>query len=252
MENYFEEKLKFIPISQEKSIQFNSSDSDFFGIKIKLGNQPLVQNLMQLSEITETTLSATAKLLYQKKDIYLISHKIAAIRLEGKAKVKQLSYFANATNPENAQTLDLLPNTNFKEFFKAESILEGSISANGHFSASLPSDSLNQFIPDIIPFGADSSLQLSMKSSFLGKISLSCKSPVVQSEGIASNGCSWVLNQNDDPLLGDQILLQTIAVPKKTKKIEFEIFGSVTIKGAFKKDTLNTSKYIISVDLMND
>ena len=95
-------------------------------------------------------------------------------------------------------------------------------------------------------------IQLSSNAGFVGKFTYSLKFPVIQSAGIASNFCNWILNPIDTPLLGDQLLIQTIAVPKGTEKITYKVKGVCKAdKGLFwKQQTMETEEYNIRVDLI--
>ena len=96
-------------------------------------------------------------------------------------------------------------------------------------------------------------IQLSSNASFIGKFNLSVKYPVVQSVGIASNSCSWVLSPDEKktPLLGDQVLVQTIAVPKGVDGLTYSAYGVVKVdRGLFHfQEQKRTQEYQIAVKL---
>ena len=262
--NYFEETFLFEELKPEirtRGLQKrNSRDLPeliiqnnaplILGIAVRLGNQPIVKDLKKLYEYSAKTVPSDLRVLFEKKDIYLIVHAISAIRLSGSAKVDELQYIAEIIE-EDMQTIDLLPNTTFKEFATIKFGLEGSISGSGNFSAKLPDALTQSLLQDEITLGADMKIQLSTSSSFVGKFTYSSKFPVIQSAGIASNFCNWILNPLDNPLLGDQLLIQTVAVPKGTEKLRYKVQGVCKAdRGLFwKQQTMETYKHIIEVDL---
>ena len=221
------------------------------GIKVRLGNEPIVKDIKKLYEYSSKAIPADLQVLFEKKDIYLIIHAISAVRLSGKAKVEELQYNAEIIE-KGSQTIDLLPNTAFKELARINLGFEGSLSGNGNFSATLPATLTQSLLQNEITLGGDMKIQLSSNAGFVGKFTYSLKFPVIQSAGIASNFCNWILNPIDTPLLGDQLLIQTIAVPKGTEKITYKVKGVCKAdKGLFwKQQTMETEEYNIRVDLI--
>jgi hypothetical protein len=263
----FEEKLNFIqdrPIVRRRGLSessvivkdidrliSNNHNQSVLGITVRLGNAPIVKDLKKLFILAEKSIPADLQGLFDKKDVFLIAHMIGAIRLNGTAKVDELQYNAEIIESKGAQTIDLLPNTTFHEIASVHLGFEGSLSGHGNFSATIP-DSLSQaLLEHEVTLGADMKIQLSSNNNFVGKFTYSLKFPVIQSMGISSSYCTWVLNPHNRPLLGDQLLIQTIAVPKGTKKILYKAKGVCKAdKGIFwKQRILETKEYHIEVDL---
>lgn len=252
--NYFEEKLYFeekTPSKLERSLFDSKKEKQKLGIVLRLGNSPIVKDLHKLFEYSGKTLTPDLKTLFDKKDLYIIVHMIGAIRLNGSAKVDQLQYNAEIIDVDKAQTIDLLPNTSFKELIKINLGCEGAINGNGNFSASIPTTLTQSLLDKEIGLGGDMKIQLSTNANFIGKFTYSLKFPLIQSTGIASNFCTWILNPQENPLLGDQLLIQTLAVPKGTKKITLKAKGVCKAdRGLFwKQQTLETNTYDIVVNL---
>ncbi|MDQ3110610.1 MAG: hypothetical protein M3R17_12015 [Bacteroidota bacterium] len=260
--NFFEEEHTFVQAIDKKPRRIgfkknsNSSindDPQLLGIKIRLGNEPIVKNLQEILNATGSVIPPEISTLFKTKDIYSVVHAIGALRIEGNAKVSELQYEAQVKNIPGVQTIDLLPNTTFKDVWQLNMNFEGSMSANGNFSATIPTELTQALIPNkYVTLGGDIKLQLANNSSFIGKFSCGLKLPVVQSLGIASNTCTWILNPQENPLLGDQLLVQTIAVPKGTQKITYEMFGVLKAdKGIlWKKQEIKTKVYEVEVVLI--
>lgn len=252
--NYYEDKLHFeeeSPKRLERSLFDPDKIKQKLGIALRLGNSPIVKNLQKLFEYSGKTLTPDLRTLFDKKDLYIIVHMIGAIRLNGSAKVDQLQYNAEIIDVDEAQTIDLLPNTSFKELVKINLGCEGTINGNGNFSASIPTTLTQSLLDKEIGLGGDMKIQLSTNANFIGKFTYSLKFPLIQSTGIASNFCTWVLNPQEKPLLGDQLLIQTLAVPKGTNKVTFKAKGVCKAdKGVFwKQQVLETEEYHIEVNL---
>ena len=262
--NYFEETFSFEELKPEiltRGLQ-NKNSGRFqktriqnnapliLGIAVRLGNEPIVKDLKKLYEYSAKTIPPDLRVLFEKKDIYLIVHAISAVRLSGSAKVDELQYIAEIIE-NGMQTIDLLPNTVFKELATINLGFEGSLSGNGNFSATLPDALTQSLLQDEITLGGDMKIQLSANASFVGKFTYSLKFPVIQSAGIASNFCNWILNPQDKPLLGDQLLIQTVAVPKGTEKITYKTKGVCKAdRGIFwKQQIMVTREYNIEVVL---
>lgn len=246
---YFQEKLNFIGESKARNRSlFNNTTPQKLGIALRIGNAPIVKDLGKLLKHSNTTIPSDLQVLFEQKDLYLIVHMIGAIRLEGSAKVDELQYNAEMIEVSGAQTLDLLPNTTFKELIKVNMDFQGSISSQGNFSTSLPEVLSNQSIT----LGGDMKIQLSTDTNFIGKFTYSLKFPVVQSLGIASTSCTWILNPQATPLLGDQLLIQTIAVPKGCQKLTYKAKGVCKADKGFlwKQEVMETEEYKIEIDLL--
>jgi len=223
------------------------------GINVRLGNQPIVRNLKKLLELSNANLPPEIEVLFEKRDIFSIVHGIGAIRVEGDADIEELQYHAKVVNINNAQTIDLIPSTKFREALNASVTIEGAMTASGNISAKIPNELTAALLPTYINLGGDMSVQLSSNASFLGKFVFSVKFPVIQSAGVASDSCSWILSpdENKTPLLGDQLLIQFITVPKGITELKFEVYGVVKVdKGIFySPETKNTGIYEVIAKL---
>lgn len=230
---YFESELVFSPASVQEPVTENSKGlfseppfavpgpAQILGINVRIGNKPLVYDLKVLAGKGR---KRSALRLDKHRDHYLVVHTIGALRTSGKSTLNELQYFAEALHG-SLQTIDLIPATHFKTRLSSGLQLEGSLSVNGETSLDIPTELLQSLLPKVIPIGANMQLQLSASADFAGKFSFRIQSPVVQSMGIGSSFCSWVLNPDEhrQQLLGDQLLIQSISVPKGTKEIIYKV-----------------------------
>lgn len=259
--NYIETELLFVPGKATAATAVKNfgkkpgdpppqNSSDLLGIKLKLGNKPLVYSLEELSRRGGKSAPCIAA---SGRDHYLVVHAISAVRTQGSARVDELQYSASALAPAGLQTIGLVPATRFNELLSAGVELGGALDLFGEVSLDPPSALIGQLLSETVNIAPGIQLQLSASSRFIGRFSYSLQVPVVQASGMGSGSCSWVLrpNENKMPLLGDQLLLQTIAVPLGTAAVRYCISGLVKAdKGLFwKQQQISTPEYNIEVKL---
>ncbi|MDY9927802.1 hypothetical protein [Methanosarcina sp.] len=222
-------------------------------IKTNIGSKPQVTNLKALLTSLNQKIPPHLEALFSYKDIYSICHTIGAVHLEGNAKVDEIQYNAKIVNVDEASTVELIPNTRFKEVLKANASIQGSFLATGTVSAEIPDSLTSALLQDYISIGSNVQIQLSSNMNYIGKFTYSLKFPVVQSLGVGSDECTWILNPDEEQnkLLGDQFLVQIIAVPKGTSKLIYEANGVFKVDmGIFSfQQTKETKKYKIEIDL---
>jgi len=222
-------------------------------IKTNIGSKPQVTNLKTLLISSGKKIPSHLETLFANKDIYSICHIIGAVHLKGNINVDEIQYNAKIVNINEASTVDLIPNTRFKEVLKANASIQGSFLATGTVSAEIPDSLTRALLQDYISIGSGVHVQLSSNVNYIGKFTYSLRFPVVQSLGVASDECTWVLNPDEEQnkLLGDQFLVQIIAVPKGTKKLIYESYGVFKVDmGIFSfQQTKETKKYNIEIDL---
>ena len=166
-----------------------------------------------------------------KGDTYLITHAIGLTARSGANKVEMVGYAASFSDP--GSTIELFPNTQFKEFFAASTKFQAGISADGY--AKLP-EQIGALAKEVINLGAGAELQLGADAHIVGKLTLSLKTPKVQAVGNASSRVSWQFHKDDNPLVGDQVLVQTIVVPNGQDEITFKMQAFAIISpGLFRR-----------------
>jgi hypothetical protein len=260
--NYIETELVFVPQlapgkTASKSLgkapgnkDTNETPAELLGIRLRLGNQPLVYNLEELARRSGKPRASASS---SGQDYYLVVHAISAVRTQGRAKVDELQYFAVASEPSSLQSIDLIPKTRFNQLVNAGFDLQGALDLFGEMSLDVPSALVDELIAGWVDMGPGLHLQLSASARFIGKLTYSLQVPVVQASGVGSDTCCWILRPNEEkvPLLGDQLLVQSIAVPRGTKTVRYAISGLVKAdKGLFwKQQQKGTPDYVIEVQL---
>lgn len=232
---------------------FESSDNssnEVLGITLRLGNQPLVYDLDKLQQQTGKAI------VYPKASgtrRFMVAHVMSALRIRGKARVNELHYSAVSSNPLSLQTIGLIPQTRFDQFMKGSFGLSGALNICGQVSPEIPPIVTETLVNQFIDVGAGLQLQLCTASEFIGKYTFSIHTPIIQSSGMGSNACDWIIYPNEEkiPLLGDQLLIQLISVPSSCKTLHYTISGLVRAdKGIFwRQQEMRTPQYDIEVNL---
>ncbi|MGF7039722.1 hypothetical protein [Mucilaginibacter lappiensis] len=256
--SYTEEELIFEPYEAQAKGLFDDdnipeavAEPEFFGLKIRIGNKPVVRNLKKLIELSNQQLPPEVSVLFENYNIFTVTHAIGVIQISGNASLNELQFNGEIVDAD-ATTIDLLPDTAFKSLLSINGDYEAAMKAGGSFSAKLPNELTNALSGKSISLGGDIDLHLSSNTQFVGKISASIKFPLIIATGKNSSHCSWVIKRDQDPLLGDQLLIQTVAVAKTCTAMTYKVKATAKVKhGFFKKDSIDTTTISLIVTLDN-
>lgn len=203
----------------------------FKGLEIRLGNRPVARNLRQLYHLGHQEFPVSLA-IFDVYDVWLIMHSIAAIRQEGRTPIHALGYEADFLEEDQVYTIDLLPQPKFSTSLSGKLESNVDLGVEGH--AELP-ETARAFMDSIQFLGGDAKLKLSSAMQLIGRISFSVMSPLIQAIGIGSSHCQWQFEVEQKPLLGDQIMLQTVLVPRYTEKLAFKIRGYAQLRPKWTK-----------------
>jgi hypothetical protein len=214
-------------------------------IELRLGNRPVARSVRSLFELAEKKLPPEIAAL--KGETYLIAHAIGVAAKKGAGRVDSVQLRASFAGA--GTTIDLVPNTAFKEFVKAGLKFEAGLGADGY--AKVPTVG----VPDLgqlVTLGAGAELKLSAEASVVGNLSVSLATPKIQAVGRSSTIASWQIDKQDQPLVGDQVLVQTVTVPKGQESIGFTLQAIATIDPGFfalRKVPIQTKPTEVTVEL---
>lgn len=209
---------------------------------LSVGDRPIVRSVRQLYELRKKKYPAELDVL--KGEAYLIAHAVGVVAKNNQGRVTRLGY--RAWFDGAGTTLDLLPNTTFKEYLAINGKFEADITAEG--SAKIP-EWAGKLAKEVINLGAGAELKVSTEAKIIGKLTLSLKSAKIQTVGYASTSATWQFDKDDHPLVGDQAVVQTILVPKGQKKISFHIQGFAELKPGLFQRPIPIQTMVIDVDL---
>lgn len=209
----------------------NEKEISVKDLHIRIGDRPVARNLRKLYEKAGKELPPDVA-VFDRYKIWLLTHSLGAINIKGNSypKILSLGYEANFEDAENIYTIDVLPRTKFVTNFEFGSKMEVALGLEGH--AQVP-EAVTQLLEQVEYLGADASIRLSTDNKLIGQLSFSIMTPTIQAIGIGSSQCQWLFELDDKPLLGDQIMLQTILAPRNVKQLDYSVRGYALIKSSF-------------------
>src|SRR5215472_10337767 len=203
-----------------------SIESDYV---LRIGDRPIARSIRALYGLRKKRLPAEIDVL--KGETYLISHAVGVAAARGAGRVRTLGYSASFAG--EGSTVELFPNTSFRETLASQLTFSAIISADG--SARVP-EQLTRMAQQVLPIGLGAELALSAEGTTVGRLGLSVKTPRVQAVGQASSRCVWQFDKDQQPLVGDQAMLQTVVLPRGEDTIAFTIQAFAVIDpGVFKR-----------------
>ena len=218
--------LLFSPYELDYGTPEKHPSIDIRGLHIRLGNKPFAHNLWDMLQQRERELPPNLA-VFDAYDIWLISHMIGVIRDRGHASVQRLGYIAEFEDEEQIYTIDLLPQSQFCTTTGGSFEFSTALGVEG--CASMP-DGIRSLLNKTKILAGDAKLEFTSELNLLGRISFSTLSTLIQAVGTGSSRCEWCFDADEKPLLGEQIMLQTVLVPRETKNIRFRICGYALIK----------------------
>jgi hypothetical protein len=207
---------------------------DVKGLKIRLGDRPIARDVRRLYERSHKELPPNLA-IYDTFSVWIIPHALGAI-YEPEANsplglqrptVLSLGYEVDFRHEESAYTIDLMPQSQFVKKIEVGTEVKIDLGAEGN--ALLPTAQVN-LMADRVSLGGGAHVQLAADAHLVGRVSFSLLTPVVQATGVSSSHCHWVLRAHEQPLLGDQMLLQTMLVPQGIRELVYKVRGYAIIK----------------------
>lgn len=214
------------PYEVDYGTEAQAQDISYRGISVRLGDRPIAKNLRRLYELAHNELPPDLA-VYDAYEIWLICHAIGAADRQGNAQIAGLGYEADFANEKEVLTIDLLPQTRFNTLVEGSWTSSVDLGAEGNMQVA---QTTRQLLEEFASIGADARLQLSSELKCVGRLSFSILSPQIQAVGKGGSRCEWLYERDDRPLLGDQIMLQTILVPPGTPEVRFKARGYALLR----------------------
>lgn len=196
------------------------------GLTIRVADRPVAKSVRRLYELSHKTLPPGLA-VFDAYDIWIVAHGVGVIRTAGSGAIRSIGYEADFGDSDDVLTIDLLPQTKFKKHLTAEMRMEADLGAEGH--AELP-EPAREILDLVHTIGGDARIRLSSDVSVVGRVSLSIMTPTVQAVGKMGSRCQWQFDLDTEPILGDQIMLQTILVPIGTRSISYRVRARALMK----------------------
>lgn len=202
---------------------YESDEELLSAYKLRVGDRPFARSIRALYEKNKRKLPPDVAAL--RGETYIVTHGVGLFASKKANAVVTLGFSAQFSGP--GATVDLFPRSSFKEYLAARGKFEAGIAADG--SAKLP-EGLGALSSETLNIGADASIQVGVEASVVGKVSLSIVSPKIQAVGTGASRVEWQFERDEHPLVGDQVMLQTIVVPKGQATLEYTVQGYAVIR----------------------
>lgn len=205
-----------VPPSQ-RHLGGDEPDIEADRLRLRIGDRPIARNLRRLYELSDRQLPDTLE-VFTSYDLWLLTHAVSVIKEGGYKRVRHLGYRMSFQEKPRVTVVDILPQTHFVTkvggFFRAET----DIQLNGE--AKVP-DSLTELLEEVESISLGGQIRISAEANVVGRVSFSVMTPVIQAVGVGSNGSEWVFRKDEQPLLGDQLMIQIVLTPRRLREIKF-------------------------------
>jgi hypothetical protein len=151
--------------------------------RLSVGDRPVPRSMKKLYELYNKPLPPDIASL--NGDVYLIVHAVGLLAEKKAGATSILGY--QASFADRGSTIELYPSTQFKELLSVELGFSAGVKANGHAEAPNLVANLGK---EILDLGVGGKMEISTDAKVLGKLSLSVKTPTIQSVGHSSSAVS--------------------------------------------------------------
>jgi hypothetical protein len=199
-------------------------------VEIRIGARPTALDLRRVYEQSGKAIPKDFE-LYASYRIWLISHHVGIARRAGVEFVNRFSYEVKFADKSRVTVLGLFPETRF--------VKRGGVDASAKVVAGI--DLKGEAVVPPIDVGADGAapislsgngdgkLEVSGKVGLVGQLSFSVMTAAVVAVGVGDVYSQWAFERDDRPLIGDQMMSQTVLVPKNIERLDFDVKVSATI-----------------------
>lgn len=204
-------------------------------IQIDIGRRPIVKNLRALFELKGTALPEDLA-IFKNYDIWLVTYTINILKAGSFKHLKEIQLDIEYLSTVKGKTppvtiIELFPQTKFKKIIDGKLLFDATIDINGRAAASTATGSAAAFTETL---SAGGRLEVSANAGAVCNITFSMVTSEIVSTGTGHYRGSWILRQADgNPLLGDQLLMQTILVPLGMPSIQCKIATAAVASGPF-------------------
>lgn len=197
--------------------------------QLRAGDRPYARSLRTLFELRGVKYPPELAVL--PGEVYAIVHAVGMFVPQGRLnRIDAIGYRARFNDP--GATTDLLPASKFRKWASlgVDGRVNVGVSADGSIKAPAEMTSLLTSVAPI-PLSAEAELRVGGGATMVGNLSLKLRMQTleIQAVGQASSEVKWQFHRADEPLVGDQVMVQTVVVPSKQTTLGFEIHATATI-----------------------
>lgn len=194
-------------------------------VRLRIGNRPLARNLRVLYKLSNRKLPEDLE-VFMSYDIWLLTHAVSVIQEDGFKKIQQVGYQMCFPDDPKVTVIEMLPQTRFIRKIGTSLESETDIKISGQ--ASVP-DSLTQLLDHVDGLSFGGKLTVCNHANIAIRLSFAVMSPVVLAVGVGDSNSEWVFTRQQQPLLGDQLMIQLVLTPKYLEKLNFRARVYATI-----------------------
>lgn len=218
-------------------------------ISIRIGIKPIIYNLKKLYEMEGKKIPSEIQ-IFTSYNIWIVNYYVSVLKLGGYDGIKQIGLKVDYKQPSTINILDVLPKTEFIKKIDGKLTFDANIGLNGQANFKKNTD---KFSKEDFSFGFGGKLNFSTDNSLVGNLSFSVLSPSIMSTGVGSNLSEWVINKENNPLYGDDLMFTNIIlVDRFTNTIEVNamVYSTISIYNLI--PSRRSSKWIgLSLNLEN-
>lgn len=224
------------------------ADIEHDGLQVRIGDRPLAFDLRRLYREGHGQPPPPAFRCYDLYDVWLVRYSVGLLAAKGLQRVRRLGFRVQLDDPVAGQCIDLLPRTRVRERFSVGARFTAMLSADGVAGVGAE-------VPDLggIRLGGGANLLTSSALEMVGTVGLHLCTPEVQAVGIGSSRSEWCFEAVDgQPLLGDQLMFQTLLVPQYTERLTVHLSAYIGVRArwsSFACEQLETEELAVSVTI---
>jgi hypothetical protein len=209
-------------------------DADIAGGKVflRIGRRPTAHSLRALYELSGRTYPATLSLDSAYR-VWLVAITVSVIRYDGFDDAKFVGLELKFADEPRVTIQGLAPQTEFADVLKVDSESRVSVAAEIGLRGSIDvADAGTTILAAAgIPLSADANAKFTAatKTDIVGRLSMNVVSPIVQAVGVGDYHCEWSVKRHRKPLIGDNVFIVTVLVPKHVERLTFEARVSASV-----------------------
>lgn len=197
------------------------------GLRIQIGDQPLCMDLRGLYKAKHKELPADLMIL-DRYDIWLVFYTIGAIYTYGPTSdVLALGHEMEAQEEQSLYIIDMLPQSSVRENKDVSVEAQWTVGVEGNVLLTRKPD--NSLEP-LLLMGGNVKIDLSGETNIVGQLSFTLLTPGVQTTGIGASRGEWCFHKGEKPLLGEQVMAQTLLVHRRAKELKIRVRGYALLK----------------------
>lgn len=186
-------------------------------LHLRIGRRPFARNLRLMYKENNPFPLSDDMQIFISYDIWLLNHAVSIIKEGGYKTIRGFTYQVAFLEDFPVTVIDVLPQTRFVQRLGAGCQIKAAIDIYGHV-----------FMPEVLqkltnkeaPLSLDAKLMFSQQANFVGMLSFSVCTPIIQAIGACDNHSLWCFQKDKDPLLGDFQMMQIVLVPKEIKDLK--------------------------------